>query len=74
LAGLLAGIPEKLFAAKRPVFDVPIVTLEPDGEESYFAVRPGDESNQRAGSATDRPGVDTRTIVFLDAGALRTPD
>jgi len=71
LIGLLADIPEELPAGRRPVRDIPIVTLEPDGEGSYFAVRPDNETNQRAGSAAGRPGVDNCTVVFLDAGALR---
>jgi hypothetical protein len=64
LVGLLADIPEELSAAKRPLRDIPIVTLEPDGEGSYFAVRPDDETNQRAGSVAGRPSVDNRTVVF----------
>jgi hypothetical protein len=71
LLGLLANIPEELSAGKRPVRDIPIVTLEPDGEGSYFAVRPDNEASRRAGSAIGGPGVDNRTVVFLDAGALR---
>ena len=71
LIGLLADIPEELSASKRPGRDIPIVTLEPDGEGSYFAVRPDNETNQRAGGVAGRPGVENRTVVFLGAGALR---
>jgi hypothetical protein len=71
LLGLLAHIPEELSVGKRPVRDIPIVTLEPDGEGFYFAVRPDGEANQRARSAIGGPVVDNRTVVFLDAGALR---